>query len=366
VSAVLAVPRPSRLEQQLLTRLRPSTIDDGLVREVLARFELSARGRPRDLGGRRSRNVAVATDRGRVVIKRYRAAWEPATVAYGHSILLRLEALGVPAPRLVRAPDASTWVQLGDGLYAVFDVLEGRGYASSYLRRRDLLGLDRRAGAALARMHTALEGFEPRGRHHMAFVSLTGPRERDTTWYAQIVQGLADRADRTDPSVARLLTDGPEALLEIAEIEDELDRLPRTVIHGDYGLHNVVFHGGQAFPLDLELSRLDLRALDLVLFLSRLVQADPERPDLGAWAAFTDGYGSIAPLTPDEREAFGRVWRWQHLTSAIRHWLSSENGADPQARTAAAVGSLDRAGWLEGRPDVVARLPVRGGHDVAR
>jgi len=362
----MAVPRPSRLEGQLQARLRPPSIGEPLAREVLARFGLAPAGRPRNLGGgRRSRNVVVDTDRGRKVIKRYRERWDAATVSYGHSILLRLEALGLPAPRLVRASDGATWAQLEGGVYAVFDLLDGRGYASSYLRRRDRLHLLARAGATLARMHAGLEGFEPDGRHHMAFASLDGPRVRDAAWYAATVEELEARADGSDPAVSRLVLEAPSAVLAIGELEVALDGLPRTVIHGDYGLHNVVFRADDAVPIDFELSRLDLRVSELVLFLARVVDAAPGSPDLGAWDALASGYSRVESLTTDEREAFGRVWRLQQLTSAVRNWQTSETAADPRVRIATAVRCLDRAGWIDERLDVTRRplgATVEGDH----
>lgn len=369
MSAVVAVPRPSRLEGQLQARLRPPSIGESLAREVLGRLGLALAGRPRNLGGgRRSRNVVVDTDHGRKVIKRYRDTWDAATVAYGHSILLRCQAQRLPAPRLVRAPDGATWVRLeGGGVYAVFDLLDGRGYSSSYLRRRDRLHLLERAGATLAGMHAGLQGFEPEGRHHMAFASLEGPRVRDAGWYATTVEELAGRADASDPAVARLVLEAPAAARAIGELEGALDGLPRTVIHGDYGLHNVVFRADDAVPIDFELSRLDLRVLDPVLFLARLLDA-ASSPDIEAWEALVAGYSRVAPLTADEREAFARVWRLQQLTSAVRNWQTSETTADPRSRTAAAVRCLDRAGWLDERPDVARRLlgATVGGEHAAR
>ncbi|MEN8198403.1 MAG: phosphotransferase, partial [Pseudomonadota bacterium] len=45
-------------------------------------------------------------------------------------------------------------------------------------------------------------------------------------------------------------------------------QLPRLVIHGDFGIHNMLFHDNEsATLLDFELARLEWRLSDLVLVL---------------------------------------------------------------------------------------------------
>ena len=126
--------------------------------------------------------------------------------------------------------------------------------------------------------------------------------------------------------------------------------LPRRLIHGDFGLHNLLFEGATATVMDVELARIDLRLTDLLLVLGK--HLDGGDPDVEALGAFFDGYG---PLGEAERAAVGEAWRYQCATSAVRSWLSAMTASEPAARVAAAHGALDRAGWVDEHPREVAR-----------
>lgn len=352
---MIAIPRPSRVIDRARGRLASPGIEPALVAEVLGRLGLAPVGEPRNLGGRRSRNVVVATAGGRVVVKRYRVAWDERTVAYGHSIARRLQELELPGPRLVAAPDGTTIVTVDGRTYAAFDVVRGVERASSYLRRRDRQLLLRRAGLSLGAFHRGLEGFEPQGRHHMAFTSLQGPRVRDRGWYEETVHTLRGAGL---PGAGRLEAAADDLVEEIAVREAALAAAdpPRTVIHGDFGLHNVLFDGERATPIDLELARLDHRLTDHVLLVGRFLDASPQAPDLDGLTTLLEGAGEAWPLGPDERAAADDAWRFQQLTSAVRGWWSATTSDDPAARVALALRSLDRADWLDVHPAVRDRL----------
>src|SRR5680860_45589 len=77
------VPRPSRVSAYFAARLGPAVIDPETVEEVLRRYDLRLAGPSRNLRlGRRSRNVAVTTQRGKKVVKLYRPQWTADTVRY--------------------------------------------------------------------------------------------------------------------------------------------------------------------------------------------------------------------------------------------------------------------------------------------
>jgi Ser/Thr protein kinase RdoA (MazF antagonist) len=333
------------------SRLHEPSIPAADIREALAFVGLAPTGRARDLGGRRSRNVAVPTAGGVKVVKMYRSDWEPRTVEVGHSVLERLEDRGVPAPRLVRAADGSgaTQAVIDGAVFAVFDLLPGRAYDSTYLRRADRLGLMAMAGRTLAIWHEALVGFEPEGRHHLGFISLQGPPARGVEWYRETVAIL--RRDRVGSS--RLVREGPvlveriEGLAEVLETKD----LPRVVIHGDFGLHNLLVHRGTAAPVDVELARIDHRLTDLLLVLDKHLGGG--EPDVELLGALFDAYGAVSEV---ERAALGEAWRYRCLTSAVRSWWSAAGSADPAARVETAHRSLDRAGWVRANPEAAVRL----------
>ena len=87
-------------------------------------------------------------------------------------------------------------------------------------------------------------------------------------------------------------------------------QLPRVVIHGDYGLHNMLFRpDGAAMLLDFELSRLEWRLVDLVIMMSRLSVAKGR--------AFLTGYQSAYPLSEQEWQLFPQVWQNYMLRGAV-------------------------------------------------
>jgi len=362
---IAQVPRPSRLVGSFAARVGRPAIDPITVARILDRYDLSAGGGPRNLPrGRRSRNVVVTTGRGMKVLKRYRPRWDAPTVGYGHSILVRLEDLGFPAPRLVRLPDGGTWTIVDGDVFALFDVLPGTVYSMSYLRRSSRRRLIETSARTLARFHRALDGFVPRGTHHLGFVSATGPRALDAAWYAATVHDLRERAEgRSDdphgPVNRRLADAAARAAGEIEELDTMLGvaRLPRTVIHGDYGLHNLMFQGFDlAVPLDFELSRLDWRLNDLIHVFAGYLGAQEEERDVRTMEVFARAYASEFPLRAEEERVLFEAWRLATLQSAVRHWHSSFQTDHPTGQLASAVRSFDRASWIVRHPDVVRRL----------
>jgi Ser/Thr protein kinase RdoA (MazF antagonist) len=343
------VPLPSRVSASVSARLRRPPIDAERVARVLDAYGFAASGRPHGLGmGRRSGNVAVRTEAGRQVLKRYRPAWAPETIAYGHAVLARLHEAGFPAPALAATPDGRTCIEDAGDRFALFGFVDGRSYASAWVRRRDRLSLLERGGATLARMHDALAGWTPDGIHHLACTWADGAGPGGVAWYEERALAM-QRSPGWDSPADRLAAVG--GVLEGLTF-------PTTVIHGDFGLHNVlVLRDGTIVPIDLELARLDLRAHDLVLTIGKARDARPDAPDVEAMEAFARGYAAATatPLTEPELTRLPELWRRYHLASAIRAWDLYEGSGRADRRDAAAR-ALDRAGWLDTRPDVVERL----------
>jgi len=358
------VPRPSRISAYVAARVGPPVLDPSILDNVLGRFGLERTGAPRNLRlGRRSRNMAVATDGGRKAVKLYRPQWTEPTVRYGHSILARLEAVDVPAPRPVRTGDGETWTSLDGGIYAVFDWVRGMNYSVNFLLRGDRLRLTIVAGRTLARLHRALEGFEPEGQHHLGFASFTGPRRRDVAWHAAALERLAGRsAELRDPDAAglarRLIQRSSYLLEEIERLDGALSDVafPRLVIHGDYGIHNLLYGGrGVAVPVDFELSRLDWRVNDLISALVKYRYRGGVY-DFESMETFLRAYTAAFPLTPDERRHLADAWRLYKLQQAVQYWNSYFETNGPVRKLASALDSIGQAEWVNEHPEAIARL----------
>jgi Ser/Thr protein kinase RdoA (MazF antagonist) len=365
---LLAVPRPSRVKAYVAARVEPPVIDPAALDAVLDRYCLSPVGSRRNLRlGRRSANVALATGTGVKVIKQYRPQWSEATVQHGHSVLVELERAAFPAVRLTRTPDGDTWVAVGGRVYGVFDLLAGSNYSLTYLRRGDRLALTRTAARTLGQLHDALRDFKPEAEHHMGFASRTGPPRRDVEWHAVALVDLCGRSREAmrDGCEAPLFAD-PAArslatwLLEhAASVLDRIDRLertlataefPRLVIHGDYGMHNLLYRDPQhASVIDFELTRLDWRVNDLISVVGKYRYSDGTH-DGQSMRAFFGAYDANLPLVPDERRLFAHAWALYKLKAGVQYWRSYFETGGPTRKLQSARDSILQA-------DVVPLVP---------
>ncbi len=345
------VPRPGRLLHTVETRLRPPPIARGDVDVVLAAYGLRSRHRPVTLTtGRRNANVAVHTDRGELVLRRHRAGWAHDAVLHEHSILTELARRGIAVPQLLRTVAGDTVVEQDGRLHALFVREPGENLAGMRLSGPRRLELVHEAGAALARLHLALVDFTPAGRHHLTDDLLDSGDDSDggesdesdgrgagrgRTGGAAALDRLAGEAPVPDDAAAaaalRTLRSRAGSIDErLAGLEDRLRsaELPRTVIHGDYGVHNLLYRpDGSALVLDFELARRGRRLVDLVSLLARCTPDD-------ARALFA-GYGGLVPMTADEQELLPAFWEHHWLHAALRSWQNHYDlGGTKRLRTA--------------------------------
>ncbi|HEX5586200.1 MAG TPA: phosphotransferase [Acidimicrobiia bacterium] len=364
---VARLPRPSRVRAQVAARFEPPVLAPARVTEVLRRFGIDAPASTnRNLRlGRRSANVVVASTSGTKVVKRYRPAWSEATVRCGHSILERLEASRFPAVRLTRAHDGATFTAFDDGVYAVYDFCPGTSYSMSYLRRTDRLALAVTTGATLACLHRTLAGFVPDGRHHLGLVAPGGAHVRATSWYASHLDELATRSTDLAPDAARpaalLVARAPQLRDEIVATGERLRSipLPSTVIHGDYGLHNLLFAArDRAVVVDFESARVDWRVTELVSLVGKYRQRRTGEYDLEVVAALVRAYcaelgsGELG-ITADELDALPLVWRFHRLRAAVQYWNSYFETSGPTRKLWSAVDALHRADFAGGEHELL-------------
>lgn len=351
--SIFSAPRPSRLTEGLRARLRPPDIEIADVRAALDRYGLELRGTPRNLAAsRRNHNVTVATPAGKKLLKRYRPQWRAETVTYGHSIIARLAELRFPVPRLAVARDGRDFVELGSHHYALFEFVSGAGYSGSYLLRSDRRQLMAMSGATMARLHCALRGFTPSGLHHLGFQGYVGPRQRDAAWHMARLAELREQSRRLEqpadqPAAEWLLRRASAVAEQIGALDERLDAAPlvRTVIHGDYGLHNQLFGGdGTVTPVDFELARLEWRLSDLVSCLSRL-RYGAGAYDFQSIGWFVAAYHAELPLSAEEWRLLPEVWRFYKLQGAVQYWSSYFETAGPARKLASARDAIEQAEW---------------------
>ena len=362
---VLYVPRPGRLTALVRSRLRSPDIERSTVRTILATdYGLQLSGSPDNLpNARRNRNLIVETGRERMVFKLYRDDWQRETIDFEHAILRRLAELDYPAPRLVPTQDGRTWVARDSQRYALFEFIDGVNYSSSYLLRPHRLRLMALLGQILAELHRRLAGFQPAGRHHLGFTGYDTPRQRDLAWHVAMVADLKARsAELIDPEAmaqAAWLTERSDALLEeLARLDDVLTRaaLPRVVIHGDYGLHNLVVQRlGQGTAVDFELARLEWRLSDLASCLSKM-RTDGGGYDFESMCWFMRAYRAVFPIDAEEWQHFPAVLKYYRLMGAVQYWKSYFETNGPARKLASARDSLEQAAWATEHPHEITEL----------
>lgn len=359
MGAGIHVPRPARLAATARAHLSTTAMPTAVVAQVLADHRLEAIGPPRPLPlGRRSDNVVVPTAWRPVVVKRYRHDWTAERVAHVHSVLEELAARGSPGPRPVHRPDGGVGTRVGERHFVVLEVLPGRNVSLDYLGRTGHVRAAAVAGRALARLHADLDGFEPAGAHHLGFVGGGGPPRLPGAWYAAAVDRLRSLDPTGLPDAATLVARAGELGERLARLDEVVGGadLRRIVVHGDYGLHNLVFaRHDVAVPVDFELARLDWRLTDLVLALGRF---GPSRTTwhVPAVEAFLAAYTRRQPVEPDELAHLGDVWRLVRLQAAVRAADAAGRGEDAQRRWRAAREAVDEVDWLDADPRGLRRV----------
>ncbi len=356
------LPRPGRVRDTIASLARPPAIE-GINRDrVIDAFDLDVRRDRNVQHNRRSRNLIVETTRGRVILKRYRPEWDAGTVTCVHSVLTELERLDEPAPRLVRTGEGADWVAEGDGIYAIFEFVPGISFASTFLLRDHRLRITASAAAAMARLHESLTEFEPAGEHHHGVDSAGHPR-RDLQWHVEMVDRLKGRAaEIEDPDerelADRLSRDSGRLLDNLARLDADIEAadFPITVIHGDFGIHNLIFpRNGDPVPIDFELSRRDRRINDLISATGKH-RFKGGAYDIESMRVFARAYDGVYPLTDRERSLMAEAWAHYKLRAAVQYWNSYHSTNGPARKLRSALDSISQADQVISDPAPIRSL----------
>lgn len=346
---VIWMARPSRLRAWGEARGRPPAIPGEVSEAVLARYGLLQTRSPANLPfGRRNPKVLVATSAGPKVLRSYRPSTPPASILHEHALLTELDRRRFPAVRIVRATTGETLVEHEASRYALFDLADGVNLSSAFIPARSRLLLLETAGRTLARLHRAFDGFTPITAHHLG-QDADGPR-RDLEWYLALLADLSERwapPGRVRDDHVTLRGRSDQIASELARLEEEMSRAPleRVIIHGDYGIHNLLYRrNGTAVVTDFELARLEWRLIDIVIAISPMAR-DASR-------AFLDGYRREGDIPLDEWRRLPDVWQYYRLTGAVRSWdnyfrhgddrrlATARQRVDEAARAQVEVGAL--------------------------
>ena len=173
----------------------------------------------------------------------------------------------------------------------------------------------RAAGEGLARLHLAAEGFPMRRANDFG----------QPAWAAQF-QGLRAAAEGLKPGLAAEI-DEDQSALALAWPRS----LPIGTIHADLFPDNTLFEGDRFVgAIDFYFACTDLLAYDVAVCLNSWCFETDGSFNLTHARAFTAGYESRRPLSPDERNALPLLARgaaMRFFLTRLHDWGAAPAGA---------------------------------------
>lgn len=206
--------------------------------EAVARYDL---GGPTELaplgGGTANQNFRVTGTKGSYVLRRRNPRYSSDMwIDYEAEYLNHLFAAGLPVPVPLTARDGDIRVRVGENVYQLYtEIRQGEPFQADNIKQIAA------AGAFAGKLHSALRSFRPKTAKPL-------PRYDDPAVSAQVI------AETVGARAADLSADERELLDYVKAKTDELcerlpdslyNRLPHTVIHGDYHPGNVGFADGE-------------------------------------------------------------------------------------------------------------------------
>lgn len=345
-SLPVGIVKPGTVVEAVRASIHRPVIDDAPIVRVLAAYGRRQTGRARNFTlGWRNAIVAVPTDLGTVVVKRYGDRWTSSTILHEHGILDELGTRRFPAVRLLHTEhDNASVVEDEGSTYAVFGFVAGRSYSGRWVMPRSRGPLFRHFGSTLVELHATLSAYTPPGSHHLGYAAADGPGPRGLLWHLDALDRLKEPPDRELESGALedwvWLEQRRESIAErLVRLDGALSELGLTVtvIHGDFGPHNAIIDPeGHTVIHDFELARVDWALIDLISGLSRWRPASA--------AAFLAGYrDAVGPRGKEELARLDQVWRHYRLCGAIQSWHTFVNAGDPRRLATARMRVVEAA-----------------------
>lgn len=331
---------------------------------LLARFP--AAGRLTALRWHSPRPFSAATlaetGEGEFFLKRHhRLLRTPAALAEEHAFMAHLRAAGLTVPEVVKAADGTGSIAEGEWTYELhrkgpgIDLYRDRLSWTPFLTQ----GHAFEAGAALARLHLAAQGFTgaPREAHPLV--------ASFTILFARDPVAAAEAYVAARPALAAFLADKPwrEELARLfaalgGGLSERLAAQPSLWTHNDWHPSNLLWsaEGRVSTIFDFGLATRTCALHDLATAIERTaipwLELDGEPADAEAALALLSGYRTVLPLTSEEVETLVRILPLVHVESALSevdYFAGILRDAD-QAMLAWQGYLIDHADWFLSPP----------------
>jgi homoserine kinase type II len=249
-----------------------------------------------------------------------------------HRLLLALSTMDLPfaVPTPIPVAGGRTYTRTADGWAAMFPLIKGDH------PERENIEHQRLAGRTLAELDTAM-------------AKLTDPAPIE--WQADL-----DHVHPAVPDVGDLAAELGNSWL--AETRLTAPRLPRQIVHNDWGFGNLLMYDGEiSGVLDFEFAGSDLAVNDLA---SAMWQCPTDVTTPAGWeqlAALVAGYASRRQLTGPEINALPNLLLMRAVASAIWRAGRWRLGLSDRAEVTDRLRDAEKlAAWLDGNGDRIRGL----------
>lgn len=352
---IVGVPKPKKVWNQFRARFNSSAIDLDKVERLVSLYDLGqikSCSYP-SIGASRSNSYIANTAHQKIFIKQYKESMTLEGITYEHSTLDYLSQKGFAAPKPVRCKNNFTIQRLDDRYYAIFDYLDGFIFNDYFFLKSKEFRYLKEAGRVLAKYHSLVGDFVPSGKKLDGIKPNGKTRWQDHEWhikeyekYQYFLKNLKNESKILFYIFNKLkvFRDIYSELIQM--VEEKSGFLPQTIIHGDYGPHNILIKkDGSISILDFECVHLDLRATELMSSLWRFANIN-NKLNYDRVNLFSNGYRSISSIKPAEIKLLPHIFIYEQLKGIINHlrnYFTTKN----KWRIDYTVRSIERIEWIE-------------------
>jgi len=276
---------------------------------VLAAFGLSEAVTFKGIAeGVSNSNFLLETAEGRFILTIFEARAPREDLPFFMHVMEHLAAKGFPAPRPLPTKSGAFIADVKDKPAAIVTFLSGVSPKIPNVAQC------RSAGAALARLHLALDDCRQERANGL------GPEA-----WAPLIMPHLDLATRLRPGLAETV------VRDLEIVRDWPTALPRGIIHADVFPDNVLFVGDEVGGfIDFYFACTDFLAYDVAVCLNAWCFEQRGEYNITKGAAFLSAYQAVRPLSAEELEALPLLARGAALrffATRLADWASTPPGA---------------------------------------